>query len=180
MGNGDVGALENVCVRNDDTAYTSLSTSIGTLNNRLGALDTRLTSEEESVWFDAYRTSDFTTSDWDTITYTSLRRGKNCAYGSCISTSTGIFTAPKTGVYQFNLQGFQQYGTQGDLRILGPSLNVVSQAHGSSTSGHGDTMFTTVILVLSKGHTVRGQTFKKLRSGSQDYIHFTGVLVALV
>lgn len=72
--------------------------------------DGRVTTPERP-WF-KYN-SDAAGNPWTSYTSRLVRGGQ---VGSCFDTTTGRFTAPKAGLYQFNLSQITQ-GNHGDTRI---------------------------------------------------------------
>jgi len=154
-----------------------LTSLIRTNSQTIKGQENRLKKVElkNSVWFDAVRKSSFDASgSWKVITYNAVRRSSSYSYA--MSTSTGKFTAPLAGTYQFFLQAYKYPGVDGEVRIRldGTTVSYISDRDEPNAA----TITGTAIIELQPGQKVWAETFEKLiSSSSSPRIHFTGVLI---
>jgi len=93
-----------------------------------------------------------------------------------MSVSTGMFTAPLAGTYQFFLQVWKDYSVSGDVKIVVDGTTVSSIY--DSDSSHYTTLTCTAIVEMQPGQKVWAETYSQLHSSSTyPAIHFTGVLI---
>jgi len=173
-----VNDVLNKCVKNSNLNYIdntcqsikSLKTESDTQGSRLLGLETMGSG---SVWFDAFRTQNLNAyNSWDTITYTNARRSSN--YPNAMSTSTGMFTAPLAGTYQFFIQVLK-YNVYGAVQIVVDGTTV--SRIDDNDKPHGATITGTAIIEMQPGQKAWAETYNTLESNSNGYIHFTGVLI---
>merc|ERR1712051_598902 len=116
-------------VENDVAAH---NTRLNTVENDLNAVendvadhDTRLDTLENPVWFDAYRKSSFSASDWTILPYTDVKEASS--YQNSMDITTGVFTAPLDGTYQFIIQVEKRSGYYGYVKIVheGTSISYI-------------------------------------------------------
>merc|ERR1711971_979371 len=127
-----------------------------------------------SVWFNAFRTSQFYASSWATIFYDDARRSSN--YPNAMSVSTGVFTAPLAGIYQFFIQVYKDYGVVGQVIIVfeGTTVSLIRDADTSYKAS----ITGTAIVEMQPGQKVWAETnYKIFSSSTYPAIHFTGVLI---
>jgi len=167
-------------VENDVADHTirlnTVENDLNTVENDVADHDTRLDTIENPVWFDAYRTNYFsTTNEWKTLTYTDARRATS--YPNAMDINTGVFTAPETGTYQFIIQAAKQNagGQYGNVMIVHEGTSI-SYIFDSDTS-HSATITGTAIIPMELGQRVWVETQYDLYSSSSVWIHFTGVLL---
>jgi len=165
-------------VENDVAAHTirlnTVENNLNTVENDVADHDTRLDTIENPVWFDAYRTSSFSTSSsWKTLTYTNARKASS--YPNAMDIDTGVFTAPETGTYQFIIQVVKDFYVDGYVKIVheGTSISWIYDNDNSNTA----TITGTAIIPMEVGQRVWVETYNDLRSIPDVMIHFTGVLL---
>ena len=135
------------------------------------------------VFFSAYRTTSWCNNPNTVITYNNL----NVNEGNGMSTSTGVFTAPKKGIYQFQFNGITNIGnlTQVFLQVNGITKtgtmfydSTINQTAGT----YRHAMTTGTIVSLNVGDKVR-ILFKEgcLLDNSFDMLtQFYGSLLKLI
>jgi len=124
-----------------------------------------------SVWFDAWRESNFEASSLTTITYTNVRESNSGA----MDIGTGVFTAPLAGTYQFILQVDKPTGVVGVVFINFDGTLISTIADNNSSNGATSTG--TAIIEMQPGQKVWTETISKLFSNYGAQVHFTGVLI---
>jgi len=157
-----------------DTRLNTVENDLNTVENDVAVHDTRLDTIENPVWFDAYRTSSFYTSDgYKTLNYTDARRASS--YPNAMDINTGVFTAPETGTYQFIIQVEKYSGVSGRVKIVheGTSISFIYDDDNSN----GATITGTAIIPMEVGQRVWVETQEHLYSTSDVWIHFTGLLL---
>jgi len=89
---------------------------------------------------------------------------------------TGVFTAPRSGDYQFNFQARNKENNDayGDMRLLKDGATMTY----SQMRKDYFTMFGTAILSLQAGNKVWVETFSSLSSSPHNpTVHFTGSML---
>merc|ERR1712129_526941 len=110
---------------------------------------------------------------YKTITYTNARRSSN--YPNAMSTSTGVFTAPLAGTYQFIIQVRRWSGLSCyvEMKLEGNTVSYIED----NNKPNALTITGTAIIDMQPGQKAWAETYNKLYSTSSDpMIHFTGVL----
>jgi len=164
----DIGVIQNEIDSN--TAH---------INTNALDIKTLETNGSGSVWFDAVRTSSLFPSDWTTITYSYVRESN----AGAMDVGTGVFTAPLAGTYQFILQVFKFSDVDGNdsghVKIVldGTTVSSIVDGDTPNDSSHYTTITGTAIVEMQPGQKAWAETFYNLNSGSNGYIHFTGVFI---
>jgi len=145
---------------------------INTLSDRLNKVELK-----NSVWFDAVRKSEFNDATgngyYKTITYTDVR--ESTYKSGAMDKETGVFTAPLAGTYQFFIQTYKPFSVYGWVRIVvdGTTVSYIYDGNQSNRA----TITGTAIIEMQPGQKVWAETYYKIFSNSDGYIHFTGVLI---
>jgi len=160
---------------------TSITADISNMDTTLVSQGSRLLDLETmgsgSVWFDAWRTSNFDGSgDWTKITYSYVRKSN----AGAMDVGTGVFTAPLAGTYQFIIQVCTFSGGSGAVRLEmdGTIVSFIYDGDVLNTGVYRGTITGTAIVDMQPGQKVSAETVRTLY-GDSSYspIHFTGVLI---
>ncbi|CAB4030988.1 heavy metal-binding HIP-like [Paramuricea clavata] len=99
--------------------------------------------------------------------------------GSGYNPSTGLFTAPIGGIYQFTATYLQQSGYQSHVRLIKGSATIISDIHANHKNY--DQLTKTVLVALAKGETFWVKLEKSSAYavyGTQRYTQFGGFLLS--
>ena len=128
---------------------------------------------KQGVGFDCQKSARYTNTS-GIITYETTTPN----HGNGIVTSTGIFTAPKPGIYAFHFHGLA-FGQSTDINLRHNSVQVADILEGSDSYEHYQMLAVSVVLKLEKNDQV--DVYSKngqLRDQSnQKYTHFIGYLL---
>ena len=134
--------------------------------------------ESPVIFFSAYRTTPFT-GDRSIITYNGLSVNE----GGAMSASTGIFTAPLNGFYEFNFHAISNWmSTSNDHTRIRLMVNNVSKTMSRGDKTYTHTLSFSMIIELKAGDLVNcylesgGILFDK---SNGMMTQFTGKLLAI-
>ncbi|KAK7111797.1 hypothetical protein V1264_011372 [Littorina saxatilis] len=96
--------------------------------------------------------------------------------GSALNATTGMFTCPQSGLYQFHVHAFPIRGLRLWMSLYLKDIPIISvYAESQSSGGHS------VVVFVNKGDTVyvAAKVPSKMYGGSNDiYTTFTGYLIS--
>ena len=132
---------------------------------------------KEKVYFNAYRTSDYT-KDKTTITYSHV----SANVGNGMNPGSGIFTAPKAGDYAFNFQAAKSGNpdlARVKLQVNGKTVATsVQTTPGLSATTYATLSISTILPLKAKDKvTVLLDAGKLHDTASEMYTHFSGILL---
>jgi len=152
----------------DDTSYLA---SLSLISSGLTEVEKR-----GSVWFDAYRTSDFTpASKWDAVTYDGLRSSDS----SIFDLTTGSFIVPMDGNYEFIFQSASDSTDENNLYLFVDGNNGYASGYDGDKTDSVTVTFHTILELSMNSEVYIGLKENSCLSDSNDVaIHFTGRLIS--
>jgi len=153
----------------DDTSYLASLSSIAS-----GLTDVE---KRGSVWFDAYRTSDFgpPASQWDAVTYDGLRSSDS----SIFDLTTGTFIAPMDGNYEFIFQAASGRSNTKLNLYVDDTSGLYASGFDQDDSNSVTVTFQTILELSMNSVVYVGLKENSCLSDSNDVaIHFTGRLIS--
>lgn len=158
----------------EDAVKSNLKDDVSSNYDAISELQDKFDRLEKTndIWFDAFRNSTVSASgSFVTITYDELRGDDNA-----MNITSGIFTAPYAGVFEFMFQGFKNNAGDGNICIMRLTKNGEGVSYGRGLATEVN-VFGTAILKLFVGDEVTVETAFNLFASHRLAIHFTGKML---